>query len=40
VEKAGAAAHIQQPGAGKLVQVAVRGKLHRREKKAHFPHEL
>jgi hypothetical protein len=30
LEKAGAAAHTQQPGAGKLVKVAVGGKLHRR----------
>jgi hypothetical protein len=28
-EKAGAAAHAQQSGAGKLVKVAVGGKLHR-----------
>jgi hypothetical protein len=27
-EKAGAAAHTQQPGAGKLVKVAMGGKLH------------
>jgi hypothetical protein len=30
----------QQPGARKLVKVAVGGKLHRRGEKAHFPHEL
>jgi hypothetical protein len=29
-EKAGAAAHAQQTGVGKLVKVAVGGKLHRR----------
>jgi hypothetical protein len=29
LEKAGAEAHAQQPGAGKLVKVAVGGKLHR-----------
>jgi hypothetical protein len=29
-EKAGAAAHTQQPGAGKLVKVAEGGKFHRR----------
>jgi hypothetical protein len=39
-EKAGAAAHTQQPGAGKLVKVAEGGKLHRRGGKTHFPHEL
>jgi hypothetical protein len=39
-EKAGAAAHTQQPGVGKLVKVVVRGKLHRRGGKTHFPHEL
>jgi hypothetical protein len=39
-EKAGVAAHTQQPGVGKLVKVAVGGKLHRRGGKAHFPHEL
>jgi hypothetical protein len=33
-------AHAQQPGAGKLVKVAVGGKLHRRGGKTHFPHEL
>jgi hypothetical protein len=40
LEKAGAAAHTQQPEAGKLVKVAVGGKLHRRGGKTHFPHEL
>jgi hypothetical protein len=40
MEKAGAAAHTQQPGAGTLVKVAVGGKLHRRWGKIHFPHEL
>jgi hypothetical protein len=30
LEKAGAAAHAQQPGAGKLVKVVVGGKRHRR----------
>jgi hypothetical protein len=30
----------QQPGAGKLVKVAVGGKLHRRGGKTHFPGEL
>jgi hypothetical protein len=30
LEKAGAAAHAQQSGAGKLVKVVVRGKLHMR----------
>jgi hypothetical protein len=40
LKKAGAVAHIQQPGAGKLVKVAVGGKLHRRVGKAHFPREL
>jgi hypothetical protein len=38
LEKAGVVA--QQPGVGKLVKVVVGGKLHRREGKAHFPHEL
>jgi hypothetical protein len=33
-------AHIQQPGAGKLVKVAVGGKLHRRGEKTHFLREL
>jgi hypothetical protein len=40
VEKAGAAAHTQQPGAGKLVKVVVGEKLHRRRGKTHFPCEL
>jgi hypothetical protein len=40
LEKAGAAAHVQQPGAGKLVKVVVGRKLHRRGGKTHFPHEL
>jgi hypothetical protein len=31
---------IMQPGAGKLVKVVEGGKLHRREGKTHFPHEL
>jgi hypothetical protein len=39
-EKAGVAAHTQQPGAGKLVKVGVGGKLHRRGEKTHFPCEL
>jgi hypothetical protein len=39
-EKAGVAAHIQQSGAGKLVKVAVGGKLHKRGEKAHFTCEL
>jgi hypothetical protein len=30
----------QKAGAGKLVKVAVGGKLHRREGKTHLPHEL
>jgi hypothetical protein len=30
LEKAGVMAHAQQPGVGKLVRVAVGGKLHRR----------
>jgi hypothetical protein len=37
MEKAGAAAHAQQPGVGKLVKVALGGKLHRRGGKTHFP---
>jgi hypothetical protein len=40
LEKAGAVAHAQQSKAGKLVKVVVRGKLHRREGKTHFPCEL
>jgi hypothetical protein len=39
LEKAGAAAHAQQPGVGKLVKVVGR-KLHRRGGKTHFPCEL
>jgi hypothetical protein len=39
-EKAGAVAHAQQPGTGKLVKVAEGGKLHRRGGKTHFPCEL
>jgi hypothetical protein len=37
---AGAGAHTQQPGAGKLVRVAERGKPHKREGKTHLPCEL
>jgi hypothetical protein len=33
-------ASAQQPGAGKLVKVTVEEKLHRKEGKTHFPHEL
>jgi hypothetical protein len=40
LENAGVAAHAQQPRAGKLVKVAVGGKLHRRGGKTHFPCEL
>jgi hypothetical protein len=40
LEKAGEVAHAQQSGAGKLVKVAVGGKLHRGGGKTHFPHEL
>jgi hypothetical protein len=40
LEKAGAAAHAQQPEAEKLLKVAVGIKLHRRWGKNHFPHEL
>jgi hypothetical protein len=39
-QKAGAAAHAQQPGARKLVKVVVGGKFQRREVKTHFPREL
>jgi hypothetical protein len=39
-EKAGAVAHAQQSGAGKLVKAVVGGKLHRIGEKTHFPHEL
>jgi hypothetical protein len=35
-----AGAGAQQPGAGKLVKVAVGGKLHRRGGKNQLPHEL
>jgi hypothetical protein len=40
LEKAGAEAHTQQPGAGKLVKAVVGGKHHRRGGKTHFPCEL
>jgi hypothetical protein len=40
LEKAGVEAHAQQLRVGKLVKVAVGGKLHRRGGKVHFPHEL
>jgi hypothetical protein len=40
LERAGAVAYAQHPGVGKLVKVAVGGKLHRRGGKAHFPCEL
>jgi hypothetical protein len=40
LEKAGAAAHTQQSGVGKLVKVAVGGKFHGRGGKTHFPCEL
>jgi hypothetical protein len=40
LEKAGAMARAQQPEVGKLVKVAVGGKLHRRGGKTHFPREL
>jgi hypothetical protein len=33
-------AYTLQPGAENLVKVAVRGKLHRRGGKTHFPGEL
>jgi hypothetical protein len=33
-------AQARQPGAGKLVKVAVGGKLHRRGEKANFQREL
>jgi hypothetical protein len=39
-EKAGAAAHAQKPGVGKLVKVAMGGKLHRRGGNTNFPCEL
>jgi hypothetical protein len=37
---AGAGAHTQQLGEGKLVRVAEGGKVHRRGGKTHFPHDL
>jgi hypothetical protein len=40
LEKAGAAAHAQQSGVGKLIKEVVGGKLHRRGGKTHFPCEL
>jgi hypothetical protein len=40
LEKAGAVAYAQQSGVGKLLKVAVGGKLHRRGRKTHFPWEL
>jgi hypothetical protein len=40
LEKAGAVSHAQKSGAGKLVKVAVGGKLHRRGGKTHFSCEL
>jgi hypothetical protein len=40
LEKAGAVAPAQQPGAGKLVKVVVGGKFPRRGGKAHFSCEL
>jgi hypothetical protein len=40
LEKAGAAAHAQKPGTGKIVNAAVEGKLHRRGGMTHFPCEL
>jgi hypothetical protein len=40
LEKARVVAHTQQPEVGKLVKVAVGGKLHRRRGKTHFPWEL
>jgi hypothetical protein len=30
----------QESGAGKPIKVKVEGKLHKREGKTHFPHEL
>jgi hypothetical protein len=36
----GAGSCTQQPGSGKLVRVAVGGKLHRRGGKTHFPCKL
>jgi hypothetical protein len=40
LEKAEVVAHTQQPGVGKLVKVAVGGKLYRRGGKTHFACEL
>jgi hypothetical protein len=40
LEMAGAVAHPQQPGVGKLAKVAVGEKLHGKGGKTHFPHEL
>jgi hypothetical protein len=40
LEKAGAVADTQQPGAGRLVKAVVGGKHHRRGGKTHFPCEL
>jgi hypothetical protein len=40
LEKAGAAAHAQQPGVGKPIKVALGGKLHRRGGKTHFSCEV
>jgi hypothetical protein len=40
LQLAGAAAHAQQSGMGKLVKVVVGGKLYRRGGKTHFPREL
>jgi hypothetical protein len=37
---AGAGPRAWQPGEEKLVRVAEGGKLHRRQGKTHFPHEL
>jgi hypothetical protein len=37
---AGAGAHAQQPGVGKLVRVEKGGKLQRRGGRTHLPHEL
>jgi hypothetical protein len=35
-QPAGAAAHAQESGPGKLVKAVVGGKLHRRGRKTHF----
>jgi hypothetical protein len=40
MERVGAGACAQQPGAGKLVRVVEEGKLHRRGGNTHLPHEL